>query len=108
MIDVLLALGADPSAATLLAGGSSDDVGAGVLFPFLAGPAVFIAVYLGIYRYYRNTDKRHEFERKTEVKVGNLRTGDQRRGSNNRQKSRRMNGANEDDALERVRRIRVP
>ena len=89
MIDVLLALGADPSAATLLAGGSSDDVGAGVLFPFLAGPAVFIAVYLGIYRYYGNT-------------------GDQRRGSNNRQKSRRMNGANEDDALERVRRIRVP
>ena len=107
MNDLLLALTGDPGVTTLLAGNSSGDGAAGVLFPFLAGPAVFIAVYLGIYRFYRNTDKRHEFERRTEVSVGNLRSADRRVGSNNRQRSRRMNGSNEDDHLVRVQRIQV-
>ncbi len=76
--------------------------------PSSPAPAVFIGVYLGgIYRYYRNTDKRFHFERKTDVSVGNLKTADNRRGSNNRQRTRRMSGANEDSHLERVRRIRV-
>ena len=97
---------ADPVGAMLLAG-SGDSTVAVLAFPFIAGPAVFAAVYGGIYRYYRNTDKRHYFEKETEVAVGNLRTGDRRRGSNNRQKSRTMSGANQDDHLQRVRRIAV-
>ena len=96
----------DPAAVMILAD-SGDSGIAGLLFPFVAGPAVFAAVYGGIYRYYRNTDKRHYFEKETEVAVGNLRTGDRRRGSNNRQRSRTMSGANQDDHLERVRRISV-
>lgn len=97
---------ADPAVATLLAG-SGDSDAIGLALPFVLGPAVFAAVYGGIYRYYRNTDKRHEFERETEVAVGNLRSADRRRGSNNRQRSRTMSGANQDSHLERVRRIAV-
>ena len=105
MHPLLAEIAADPTTAMLLA--DSGDGVAGIAFPFLAGPAVFAAVYIGIYRYYRNTDKRHYFERETEVAVGNLRTGDRRRGSNNRQRSRSMSGANQDDHLQRVHRIRV-
>ena len=100
------ATAADPVAAIILAG-SGDSAVAGLLFPFVAGPAVFALVYGGIYRYYRNTDKRHYFERETEVAVGNLRTSDRRRGSNNRQRNRTMSGANQDDHLQRVNRIRA-
>lgn len=107
MIDQLLALGGDPAVTMLLAGSGSDDGAIGFALPFIAGPAVFGGVYFAIYRYYRNTDKRHEFERNTDVAVGNLKAQDRKRGSNNRQKSRTMQGHNEDDHLKRVRRIRV-
>lgn len=105
MLPLLAELSADPTTALLLA---DSDSGAGALaIPFLAGPAVFAAVYGGIYRYYRNTDKRHSFEKETEVAVGNLRSGDRKVGVNNRQKSRRMGGRNSTDHLERVQRIKV-
>lgn len=107
MIPLLTALGADPAFAMLLADGGGGVGAIGIAFPFLAGPAVFIGVYLGIYRRYRNTDKRHKFEKETEVAVGNLETVDHRRGSNNRQRSRRMRGDNSTDHLQRVRRLRV-
>lgn len=105
MLPLLAELTADPTTAMLLAG--SDSGSGAVAIPFLAGPAVFLGVYLGIYRYYRNTDKRHHFERETQVKVGNLESGDRKIGENNRQQSRRMRGRNSTDHLERVRRIRV-
>lgn len=105
MLPLLADVMANPATPMLLADG--DDGAIGIALPFIAGPAVFIGVYLGIYRYYRNTDKRFHFERKTDVAVGNLKTADNRRGSNNRQRTRRMSGANEDSHLERVRRIRV-
>ncbi|MEE1619351.1 hypothetical protein V1260_11890 [Brachybacterium sp. J144] len=91
----------------LLLAGSGDSSAAGFLFPLLAGPAVFAAVYGLIYRYYRNTDKRHVFEKETEVRVGNLRSNDRKVGENNRQSSARMNGDNTGDHLRRVQRIRV-
>lgn len=105
MHPLLAELAADPATPLLLA--QSGDGAIGLAFPFLAGPAVFAAVYGGIYRYYRNTDKRHHFERETEVSVGNLRQSDRRVGANNRQKSRSMAGRNDTDHLQRVRRIRV-
>lgn len=105
MHPLLAELAADPATPMLLA--QSGDGAIGLAFPFLAGPAVFAAVYGGIYRYYRNTDKRHHFERETEVSVGNLQQADRRIGANNRQKSRSMAGRNDTDHLQRVRRIRV-
>jgi hypothetical protein len=105
MLPLLAELSADPATMMLLA--DSDSGAAGIAFPFIAGPAVFAAVYGGIYRYYRNTDKRHHFEKETEVAVGNLRSSDRKVGTNNRQKSRSMSGRNSTDHLKRVRRIRV-
>ena len=105
MLPLLAELTADPATVMLLA--DSDSGVAGIALPFLAGPAVFAAVYGGIYRYYRNTDKRHRFEKETEVAVGNLRSGDRKVGENNRTQNRRMRGRNSTDHLQRVRRLKV-
>ncbi|WP_193105672.1 hypothetical protein [Brachybacterium sp. FME24] len=105
MFPLLAELAADPTTSMLLA--DSGDGAIGIAFPFVAGPAVFAAVYGGIYRYYRNTDKRHHFARETEVSVGNLDKRDSKVGTNNRQKSRTMNGDNSTDYLDRVHRIAV-
>ena len=42
----------------------SDDGGLGLL---LLGPAGAVGLYWMLYRYYRNTDKSHAFERETKV-----------------------------------------
>ena len=39
----------------------------GALWLLLAGPASATALYWFLYRYYRNTDKSHAFERETAV-----------------------------------------
>ena len=44
----------------------SDDGG---LWLLLAGPAGATALYWTLYRYYRNTDKSHGFERETKVEA---------------------------------------
>jgi hypothetical protein len=44
----------------------SDDSG---LWLLLAGPAGATALYWALYRYYRNTDQSHDFERETKVEV---------------------------------------
>ena len=44
----------------------SDDGG---LWLLLAGPAGATALYWALYRYYRNTDKSHSFERETNVEA---------------------------------------
>lgn len=42
---------------------AQDEGGGGWLL--LAGPAAGVAVYTALFRYYRNTDKSHSFERET-------------------------------------------
>lgn len=42
---------------------TDDDSGSGWLL--IAGPVAGIAVYGWLYRYYRNTDKSHQYERET-------------------------------------------
>jgi hypothetical protein len=44
----------------------SDDSGFWML---LAGPASAAGLYWGLYRYYRNTDKSHAFERETAIEA---------------------------------------
>lgn len=44
----------------------SDD---GSLFLLAAGPVGATALYWALYRYYRNTDKSHAFERETKVEA---------------------------------------
>ncbi len=105
MLPLLAEVMASPTTPMLLADGDSG--GGLIALPFVVGPAVFAAVYGVIYRYYRNTDKRHRYERETQVAVGNLRQGDQKVGRRTRLRNRSMSGRNETDPLERVQRIRV-
>lgn len=96
------------AAQIILADGSSSEGGLFALaLPFVIGPAVFGAIYGTIYRYYRNKDKRHVFERETDIQVGNLQAFDHHVGDKNRQRSATMSGANQDDPLQRVGRLEV-
>ena len=83
----------------------SDDGG---LWLLLSGPASATGLYWALYRYYRNTDKSHAFERETAV-VAKPVTGaehdhkvDEVKGT---QKTR-IDGDNVHDFRERVERIR--
>ena len=82
----------------------SDDGG---LWLLAAGPAGATALYWALYRYYRNTDKSHAFERETEVRRLSL-TGaehdikvDEIRGT----RESRIRGDNLRDYRRRVRRV---
>lgn len=44
---------------------AQDEDGGGWLL--LAGPAAGVAIYTALFRYYRNTDKSHSFERETRI-----------------------------------------
>lgn len=92
---------------TVLAEGGDDGSAAILLAPPVAVVVVFIAVYQGIYRYYRNTDKRFHFEQKTAVDAENLQSFDKRTGSRKRLSSQHMADSNENAHLDRVRRVRL-
>lgn len=53
----------------------SDDNG---LWLLALGPAGATALYWGLYRYYRNTDKSHGFERETAVEAKPITGSDQK------------------------------
>ncbi|MCL2466688.1 MAG: hypothetical protein FWF02_08530 [Micrococcales bacterium] len=56
---------------------SSDD-GGGIGWLLLSGPAAGIALYGALYRFYRNTDKSHNYEHETRVVAKPIR-GDERK-----------------------------
>jgi hypothetical protein len=81
----------------------SDDGGLALL---LIGPAGGTALYWFLYRYYRNTDKSHAFERETKVEAKPV-TGDDRKvGTNNGTRDREIAGNNVTAYRQRVKRIR--
>ena len=81
----------------------SDDGGLALL---LLGPAGGAGLYWMLYRYYRNTDKSHAFERETEVNAkpvtGNDRKVDEIKGTRESQ----IRGNNLHDYRDRVERMR--
>ena len=80
----------------------SDDGG---LWLLLLGPTGATALYWALYRYYRNTDKSHAFERETKIDAQPV-TGDDRKvGENNGTRQTRISGDNVRDYRERVQRI---
>ncbi len=80
----------------------SDDGGLSLL---LLGPAGATGVYWALYRYYRNTDKSHAFERETKVD-SNPETGSDRKvGENNGTRQQRISGDNVQDYREHVARM---
>ena len=81
----------------------SDDGG---LWLLLAGPAGGTALYWALYRYYRNTDKSHAFERETAIEAkpvtGSEHKVDEVKGT----RESRIRGDNVGAFRKRVERIR--
>ncbi|MBP7930725.1 MAG: hypothetical protein KAZ88_14085 [Acidimicrobiia bacterium] len=48
---------------------AESDSGGGILFLLALGPAGGAGMYWLLYRYYRNTDKSHSFEKETRVEA---------------------------------------
>ena len=70
------------------------------------GPAGAAGVYWGLYRYYRNTDKSHAFERETKVEARPVSGSDAKVGTNNHTRDTRIRGDNVGAYRTRVQRIR--
>lgn len=77
----------------------SDDSG---LWLLLAGPASATALYWGLYRYYRNTDKSHAFERETTVEAKPVTGSDRMVDTNNGTQETRIRGDNVREYRKRV------
>lgn len=81
----------------------SDDGG---LWLLLAGPASATALYWGLYRYYRNTDKSHAFERETKVDAKPVTGSDHKVDEVKGTQRTRIEGDNVGAYRQRVQRIR--
>lgn len=81
----------------------SDD---GSLALLLLGPAGGVGLYWFLYRYYRNTDKSHAFERETKVDVKPVTGSDHKIGTNNGTSDPSIAGNNVREYRKRVARLR--
>jgi len=81
----------------------SDDSGLALL---ALGPAGAVGLYWALYRYYRNTDKSHAFERETQVDAKPVSGSDLKVGTNNGTRERRISGDNVREYRRRVEGIR--
>ena len=80
----------------------SDDSSLALL---LLGPGSAVGLYWGLYRYYRNTDKSHAFERETKVDAKPVTGTDAKVGTNNGTRERRIAGDNVSEYRRRVTRM---
>ena len=81
----------------------SDDGG---LMLLLLGPAGGAGLYWMLYRYYRNTDKSHAFERETDVKAQPVTGSDRKVDEIKGTRESRIRGDNLRDYRKRVQRVR--
>jgi hypothetical protein len=72
----------------------------------LAGPAGAVGLYWALYRYYRNTDKSHAFERESKVDAKPVAGSDRQVGTNNGTTNSSIEGNNVHDYRRRVERMR--
>lgn len=77
------------------------------LWLLAAGPAGAAALYWALYRYYRNTDKSHAFERETEVVAKPVTGSDRKVDTVTGTQQRRIRGENRRDYRQRVARVRT-
>ena len=80
----------------------SDDGGIWLL---ALGPAGGTALYWAIYRYYRNTDKSHAFERETVVDAQPVTGSDQKIGQITGTRETEIDGNNVQSYRKRVKRL---
>lgn len=77
----------------------------GGLWLLLAGPAGATALYWALYRYYRNTDKSHSFERETKVDAKPVTGWDEKVDEIKGTQRSRIEGDNVSAYRQRVERI---
>ena len=80
----------------------SDDGGLALL---LLGPAGGAGLYWMLYRYYRNTDKSHAFERETAVEAQPVTGSEQKVGEVKGTQEKRIRGDNVHEYRKRVQRM---
>ena len=80
----------------------SDDSG---LWLLLLGPAGATGLYWALYRYYRNTDKSHAFERETTVEAQPVTGSDHKIGEVTGTRETEIDGNNVQAYRKRVQRI---
>ncbi|HQV73231.1 MAG: hypothetical protein IPH43_03940 [Xanthomonadales bacterium] len=80
----------------------SDDGG---LWLLALGPAGATALYWALYRYYRNTDKSHAFERETAVEAQPVTGSEQKVGEVKGTQEKRIRGDNVHEYRKRVQRM---
>lgn len=80
----------------------SDDGGLAIL---LLGPAGATGLYWALYRYYRNTDKSHAFERETTVEAKPVTGSDSKIDEVKGTRETRISGDNVAEYRKRVKRI---
>jgi len=81
---------------------ASDD---GLLLLLAAGPASGAATYWAIYRYYRNTDKSHAFERDTIIEAQPVQGREEKVGHISKTRDSDIDGDNSRSHRQRVQRI---
>ncbi len=79
----------------------SDDGGLAIL---LLGPAGAAGLYWALYRYYRNTDKSHAFERETAVEARPVTGSDEKVDEVKGTRETRISGDNVREYRKRVKR----
>ena len=80
----------------------SDDGGLSIL---LLGPAGATGLYWFLYRYYRNTDKSHDFEHETKVEAKPVTGSDEKVGEVKGTRETRISGDNVSEYRQRVARL---
>lgn len=78
----------------------------GGLWLLAIGPAGAAGLYWAIYRYYRNTDKSHAFERETTVEAKPVTGSDNKVGEVKGTRETRISGDNVKAYRQRVKRVR--
>ena len=76
------------------------------LWLLAAGPAGGAATYWALYRYYRNTDKSHAYERDTLIEAQPVQGREDKIDHISKTRDSGIDGDNSDDHRERVPRIR--
>ena len=77
----------------------------GLFWLLLSGPASAVTTYMMIYRYYRNTDKSHSFERETAIESQPVTGADNKVDERNGTTDKSIPGDNQEDHRSRVRRV---
>ena len=76
------------------------------LWLLAAGPAGAAATYWALYRYYRNTDKSHAYERDTLISAQPVQGSDEKVDHISKTRKSGIEGDNSEDHRQRVERVR--